>query len=60
MRTLLAPFLWLGRVLLWIVFLPLGLWRSIRHGKKKSEQRTAKLIAAELKKDREAREKGEQ
>lgn len=39
---------WLGRVTLWIVFLPLGLWRSIVHGRKKSERRQAKLIAAEL------------
>lgn len=30
---------WLGRVFLWLLFLPLGLWRSIRHGRKKSEQR---------------------
>ena len=55
MRTVLAPVFWLGRVLLWILFLPLGLWRSIRHGKKKSEQRQAKLIGEELKRDREAR-----
>jgi hypothetical protein len=41
---------WLGRVTLWIVFLPLGLWRSIRHGKKQSENRQAKLLADELRK----------
>jgi hypothetical protein len=27
---------WLGRTTLWFVFLPLGLWRSIRHGRKKA------------------------
>ena len=50
MRTLMAPVFWAGRVLLWIVFLPLGLWRSVRHGKKQSERRQAKLIADEMKK----------
>ena len=50
MRLILAPVLWLGRVSLWILFLPLGLWRSIRHGKKQSERRQAKLIAEELRK----------
>ena len=48
-----APILWLGRVILWIVFLPLGLWRSIRHGKKQSERRSAALLAEEMRKDRE-------
>lgn len=48
MRLLMAPIFWAGRVLLWIVFLPVGLWRSIRHGRKQSERRTAKLLAKEL------------
>jgi hypothetical protein len=48
MRTLMAPIFWLGRVTLWLVFLPLGLWRSIRHGRKQSEKRQARLIAEEL------------
>lgn len=53
MQTLMAPVFWLGRVTLWIVFLPLGLWRSVRHGKKQSEKRQAKLLASELaKRDR--------
>lgn len=29
-----APLCWLGRVVLWIVAWPVGLWRSIRHGQK--------------------------
>ena len=53
MKTVMAPVFWLGRVTLWIVFLPLGLWRSIRHGRKQSEQRQAKLIAKELSKQRD-------
>lgn len=40
---------WMGRVTLWVVFLPLGLWRSIRHGRKQSEKRQAKLFEDALK-----------
>jgi hypothetical protein len=50
MRFFTAPLFWLGRVSLWLLFLPLGLWRSIRHGKKQSERRQAKLIAEEMSK----------
>jgi hypothetical protein len=39
-----APFLWLGRVLLWIVFLPLGIWRSMRHHRKKGERNMDKRM----------------
>ena len=35
---------WLGRVSLWVVFLPLGLWRSIRHGRRKRDERLARMI----------------
>lgn len=52
MRTVMAPIFWLGRVSLWVLFLPLGLWRSVRHGRKQSEVRQAKLIADELAKKR--------
>lgn len=44
MRTLFAPVFWIGRVLLWIGFFPLGIWRSMRHHRKKSERRMADLI----------------
>lgn len=37
---------WLGRVALWFVFLPVGLWRSIRHGRKKTEARIIEEIRA--------------
>jgi hypothetical protein len=43
-RTIIAPIFWLGRVLLWIVFLPIGIWRSLRHHRKKSERRTVKQV----------------
>lgn len=26
---------WIGRVLLWILVLPIGIWRTIRHGRRK-------------------------
>lgn len=39
-----APVFWLGRVSLWLVFFPLGMWRSIRHGRKKSERRIIEEI----------------
>ena len=39
MRLIIAPFLWLGRVTLWFLLLPIGLWRSIHHGRKKTERR---------------------
>jgi len=35
---------WLGRVTLWVVFLPLGLWRSIRHGKNKRQAEVLRAI----------------
>jgi hypothetical protein len=50
MRLFTAPLFWFGRVSLWLLFLPLGLWRSIHHGKKQSERRQAKLIAKEISK----------
>ena len=46
MRLIFAPVLWLGRVLLWFILLPVGIWRSIHHGRRKSERR----IIAELNK----------
>lgn len=39
------PVFWLGRVALWILILPIGTWRSIRHGKKQSERRTANAFS---------------
>lgn len=39
-----APLTWFGRVLLWIVFLPIGLWRSVRHGRRKETDRLVRQI----------------
>jgi hypothetical protein len=33
----------LGRIALWILFFPLGIWRSVVHGRR---QRDARLVAA--------------
>lgn len=33
------PLKWLGRVSLWLLFWPVGLWRSLRHGRKNREAR---------------------
>jgi len=54
MRRLFASFTWLGRVTLWVLLPPVGLWRSVRHGRKTSERRQAKLLAAELRKGEDA------
>lgn len=42
-RTSWAATKWAARVALWIVFWPVGLWRSIRHGR---NRRHAELVAA--------------
>lgn len=47
MKLLLSPWYvlkWLGRVSLWLVFLPLGLWRSWRHGKNKDMARLERAL----------------
>lgn len=48
MRKLLGPVFWLGRVSLWVVFLPLGVWRSLRHHRKKG----VREVQREMKKTR--------
>lgn len=35
-----APTKWLGRVLLWVFLWPLGLWRSIVHGRNTRDAKT--------------------
>lgn len=37
------PLCWLGRVALWLIFWPIGLWRSLRNGQRKSERRARSL-----------------
>lgn len=34
-----SPAKYIGRVLLWLGFLPLGIWRSVANGRKKREAR---------------------
>ena len=45
--NVLAPFTWFGRVLLWVVFLPIGLWRSIHHGRRKETDRLIQQLSAQ-------------
>jgi hypothetical protein len=47
MSLLLLPWTltkWLGRVCLWLAFWPVGLWRSIRHGKDKRHKELVKEL----------------
>jgi fatty acid desaturase len=41
---IMAPFTWLGRVLLWVFLFPVGVWRSLRHHRKKGERRSTKQM----------------
>lgn len=34
-----APAKWVGRVSLWVFLLPVGIWRSVRHGRKVRDER---------------------
>lgn len=34
-----APAMWAGRVVWWLVFWPIGLWRSLRHSRRQGERR---------------------
>lgn len=38
MRVILTPFFFLGRISLWVLFLPLGIWRSLVHHRKKGQR----------------------
>lgn len=33
------PLAWLGRMSLWVLFLPVGIWRSVRKGRRNREMR---------------------
>jgi hypothetical protein len=37
-------FTWCGRVTLWVVFWPVGLWRSFRHGERKRAKKMEQII----------------
>lgn len=51
MRILIAPFTWLGRVFLWVFLFPIGVWRSLRHHRRKAENRAVKRMRSELERD---------
>jgi hypothetical protein len=38
MRVFVAPFFYIGRILLWILILPIGIWRSLVHHRKKGQR----------------------
>lgn len=40
MRILTVPLFFIGRILLWVFLLPIGIWRSLVHHRKKGERRT--------------------
>jgi hypothetical protein len=54
MSTLTAPFRWMGRVLLWVLFFPLGIWRSVVNHSRKKERRRMKFEAEQRERDRQA------
>lgn len=39
---------WLGRVFLWVFLLPIGIWRSLVHHRKKGEKRAVEAMRREL------------
>jgi hypothetical protein len=51
MRALVAPFFYIGRILLWIFILPIGIWRSLVHHRKKGHRKTMKAMKRELKEE---------
>lgn len=48
MRTIMAPILWVGRVLLWVFLLPIGIWRSLRHHRKKGTRKAVEQMRREM------------
>lgn len=43
-------FTWIGRVLLWIFLLPIGIWRSLVHHRKKGQKRAVAEMRKEMEK----------
>lgn len=50
MRALTAPLFWLGRVALWILILPVGIWRSLVHHRKKGQRKAVEEMRREMRK----------
>jgi hypothetical protein len=38
----------LGRIILWIVFFPAGIWRSLKHGQRKRDDRMIKALGGTI------------
>jgi len=45
-------FTWIGRVLLWVFLLPVGIWRSLVHHRKKGTKKAVEQMRKELERDR--------
>lgn len=41
-------FTWIGRVLLWVFLLPVGIWRSLVHHRKKGQKRAVAQMRKEM------------
>lgn len=40
---------WIGRVFLWVFLLPVGIWRSLVHHRKKGQKRAVAEMRKEMK-----------
>jgi len=45
-------FTWIGRVLLWVFLLPVGIWRSLVHHRKKGTKKAVEQMRKDLERDR--------
>ena len=54
MRALTAPLTWIGRVTLWVFILPVGIWRSLVHHRKKAQRKAVAEMRRELEKEKPA------
>ena len=45
-------FTWISRVLLWVFLLPVGIWRSLVHHRKKGTKKAVEQMRKELERDR--------
>lgn len=42
-------FTWIGRMLLWVFLLPIGIWRSLVHHRKKATKKAVEEMRKEMK-----------
>jgi fatty acid desaturase len=43
-----APVYFLGRILLWVFLLPVGIWRSLVHHRKKGQRKAVEEMRKEM------------